>query len=190
MEKVSGLTNIENFYLSQGGHYSGFEKWEKSLGIYERQGIDFLLKTKTDFKARLVGHDKYFPEDKQARDIYEIIFTRKDKAPFVLRFGASIHDSGPSLKEDFKLTERARQRGAMFPKEGDYEQKRKTPTPYTVLASITKNDPETFEDFCACFGYDSDSRTAEKIYFAVQKEYKEVCRLWDEKERELLQEIN
>lgn len=67
------------------------------------------------------------------------------------------------------------------------------PDMYSVLAAIEKNDPEDFEWFCSNYGYDTDSRKAEKIYKAVCREYAAVQRLfadftedqWDE-----LREIN
>ena len=52
------------------------------------------------------------------------------------------------------------------------------PTMYDVLACITKYDPNSFENFCSEFGYDTDSRTAEKTYKAVCREWKGVERLF------------
>lgn len=60
------------------------------------------------------------------------------------------------------------------------------PTLYSVLACLTKYDPETFEDFCAIYGYDNDSRKVEKIYKAVLKEWKNLNRLFTSDELELL----
>lgn len=60
------------------------------------------------------------------------------------------------------------------------------PTMYDVLTCLTKYDPETFEDFCANFGYDEDSRTAEKTYKEVVKEYKNMQRLFTAEELDLL----
>lgn len=54
----------------------------------------------------------------------------------------------------------------------------KEPNLYDVLACLTKYDPYSFEDFCSEYGYDSDSRKAEKIYNAVCKEYEAVERLF------------
>lgn len=48
------------------------------------------------------------------------------------------------------------------------------PTMYDVLTCLTKYDPETFEDFCDCYGYDNDSRKAERIYNAVVEEFQNV----------------
>jgi hypothetical protein len=54
---------------------------------------------------------------------------------------------------------------------------------------LTKSDPETFEDFCDNFGYDTDSRKAEKVYRAVVREFEGMSRLFTEEELEQLQEI-
>lgn len=56
------------------------------------------------------------------------------------------------------------------------------PTFYDVLACLTKYDPGSFEDFCSEFGYDTDSRKAEKTYKAVCKEFAAVERLFLEEE--------
>ena len=52
------------------------------------------------------------------------------------------------------------------------------PTMYDILTCLQKYDVGTFEDFCGDFGYDTDSRRAEKIYTAVCKEYEAVDRLF------------
>ena len=54
----------------------------------------------------------------------------------------------------------------------------KTPTIYDVLSCMQKYDIGTFEDFCREFGYDTDSRRAERTYKAVCKEWKAVERLF------------
>lgn len=51
------------------------------------------------------------------------------------------------------------------------------PSSYDLLACLTKYDPGTFEDFCNEFGYDTDSKKAEKIYKAVVNEYAGLCRV-------------
>lgn len=63
------------------------------------------------------------------------------------------------------------------------------PNEYNVLACLEKYDVGTFEDFCSEFGYDEDSRTAERIYIAVIKEYKDLTRIFTEKQMEELSEI-
>lgn len=63
------------------------------------------------------------------------------------------------------------------------------PTPYDVLASITKYEVGTFDDFCSNYGYDADSRKAYKTYKEVMKEWKNVELLFTPEQLELLQEI-
>lgn len=63
------------------------------------------------------------------------------------------------------------------------------PSEYDVLACLEKYDVGTFEDFCSEFGYDEDSRTAERIYIAVIKEYKDLTRIFTEEQMGELSEI-
>jgi hypothetical protein len=65
----------------------------------------------------------------------------------------------------------------------------KKPTMYDVLSCLQKYDVGSFEDFCSEFGYDTDSRKAERIYKALCKEYEAMCRLFSDEELELLSEI-
>jgi hypothetical protein len=64
-----------------------------------------------------------------------------------------------------------------------------SPVAYDLLACITKYDPDTFENFCREFGYDTDSRKAEKTYEAVKEEYAKVSFFFTAEEIEELQEI-
>ena len=52
------------------------------------------------------------------------------------------------------------------------------PTEYDIVSCLTKSDPGTFEDFCSEFGYDTDSRQAEKTYKAVKREWEKVARVF------------
>lgn len=63
------------------------------------------------------------------------------------------------------------------------------PNEYDILTCLTKYDPETFENFCSEYGYDYDSRSAEKTYKAVVEEYKNVTMLWNDDEIDQLSEI-
>lgn len=65
----------------------------------------------------------------------------------------------------------------------------KKPDWYDILSCLTKHDPGSFENFCADYGYEEDSRKAFKTYLDVQKEYKAVERLFGDVLEEL-QEIN
>jgi len=60
------------------------------------------------------------------------------------------------------------------------------PTSYDVLACLQKYEVGTFENFCANFGYNEDSRKGEKIYKAVSKEFANMKKLFSDEELEIL----
>lgn len=156
---------------------------------YQKQAEDFLKKTKTTFKAVYSAHGKYFEDDKESRDIYEITLTREGKKPFIFSFGQSIAKSGTIDKSYEHSREFIRSGRFLAKKPSDFARRREAPTSYDVLACLTKYDVGDFENFCSEFGYDSDSRKAEKIYIACQKEWSEVKRVFGDV-LEQLQEIN
>lgn len=62
---------------------------------------------------------------------------------------------------------------------------KKQPSIYDVLACVQKCDPGNFEQFCWEFGFNSDSRKAERLYEAVVDEYENVVRLFSDVMNEL-----
>lgn len=63
------------------------------------------------------------------------------------------------------------------------------PNAYSVLACLDVLYSDTFEDFCAEFGYDVDSIKAEKTYRAMQEQDRALRRLFTTEHLEKLQEI-
>lgn len=127
---------------------------------YNKQANDFFKKTGATIKINFSHNGKHFADDKQNRDIYKITIS-KSKRSFTFNFGQSILESGTG----------------------------ECPTAYDVLACLQKYDVGSFEDFCGEFGYDEDSRMAEKTYKAVCKEYEKLCTIFSEEEMELMREI-
>jgi hypothetical protein len=154
---------------------------------YTQQAEKFLQDTKTTLKADFTEHRKHFDTDKETRDVYTVTLTREGKKPFIFSFGQSIANSG-TITEKRETTDKFKIEGGFIPKPTDFKRNRTAPTAYDVLASLTKNEVGSFDDFCSDFGYDNDSRTAEKVYIAVQKEYSEVKRLFNDV-MDALQEI-
>lgn len=171
---------------------------------YEQQAQEFLDNTQTSFFAKYLKTGKHFDDDKEERDIYEIELKR-GKRLYKFNFGQSLNDSGfyytkgrqkiaidrayldkPNLSalikgKDYNFLNNGKSDIIHYPK---------SPTPYNVLACLTKSDPGTFEDFCSEFGYDTDSKRAERTYNAVREEWYNVSRLFTDKEIEAMQEIN
>lgn len=71
-----------------------------------------------------------------------------------------------------------------------WKQQQAVPTEYDILACLTKDDPGTFSDFCFEYGYSDDSIKARNIYFAVQKEWSDLRRIFTKKQLEELAEIS
>lgn len=154
---------------------------------YEVQAFEFLEKHKAKIKTKFVAYDKHFPDDDKPRDIYEVTIEREGHKPYVFRFGQSIMNSSGYVE---LCADQRRDRGESYSSVQKYrKQAHRPPSDYDILAAVTKNDPGTFEEFCGDFGYDTDSRKAEGIYFAVQKEFSEVRRIFGDVLEELA-EIN
>jgi hypothetical protein len=107
----------------------------------EKQANNFLEKTRTTLKVKFLKNDFYFPEDKETRNIYRITLERNGKK-YSFTFGQSIFNTKQNI----------------------------SPDAYDILACVEKYQYINFNDFCSSFGYDEDSRKAEKIFKAVQKQ--------------------
>lgn len=132
------------------------------MSEYIKQAEQFLVDTGTRFE---IGHQftgPYFPDDKESRDVYQFTLTNA-RGMYSSRFGDSLINTRRMRKVK--------------------------PSAYDVLACLTKYDPGTFENFCADYGYDTDSRKAEKVYFAVQNEYAALRRIFTPEQLGQLQEI-
>jgi len=174
-----------------------------TISTYEQQAIDFLAQTGTVINCEFLRNGKHFDDDKETRDIYSVTIT-KGQRKYTFNFGQSINASGayivaPMLKnkmiaaniphyfQSLKDAQKFRYELAqnVIGKNVNFSK----PTAYDILCCLTKYDPGTFENFCSEFGYDEDSRKAEKIYKAVKDEYQNVCALFSDSEIELLSEI-
>ena len=132
-----------------------------ATSTYEQQAIDFLNKHNMKFYPKYLDYAPYFSDDKESRNIYRLTLSRQGKR-FSVKFGQSIYRT----------------------------QSGETPTAYDLLTCLTKYDPYSFENFCSDFGYDLDSRKAEKTYKAVCKEWEKVSNFFTSEELEELQDIN
>lgn len=172
---------------------------------YEKQATDFLEKTGCTMEIKFKENRRYFPNDKETRDVYEIKITRGNRL-WVFEFGNSIKDSefvAVCGERRYKIPSEMRTktlaeikwyvRFNLQPYFGSVAAYKiispKSPTAYDVLACLTKYDPGSFEDFCSEYGYDSDSKTADRVYAAVKEEWLNVCRVWNDSEIEELAEI-
>jgi hypothetical protein len=136
---------------------------------YHAQAEEFCKATGTSVTTYYTGKRKYFPDDKEARDVYSVTISRKDKEPYTFTYGDSIqntqyHDYGPLGKW-------------------------RKPHAYDVLACITKYPVEdSVDEFALEYGYTKPSE-ALRIHGAVREEWQNVSRLYNEAELEMLRAI-
>lgn len=129
---------------------------------YDLQAEKFLTDHGIKFAAKYITHGAMaWDKDGKTRDIWRLTLTRGNTRGrrISVRFGQSIASHG------------------------------ETPRPYNLLTCLTKYDPGTFSDFCNESGYDTDSRTAERTYKAVVKEWKQVAEFFSTAEIEALGDI-
>ncbi len=171
---------------------------------YQQQAIDFLNKVGATIETNFMRYGRHFDDDKENRDIYEVTITNKKGRKYTFNFGNSIADSGfyytkgkQKFAIDRKYLDAKNILTVIKSKDWEFLNNGKSdiihypvkPTEYDILACITKYDPDTFENFCSEFGYDTDSRKAEDIYEAVKDEYLNICRLFNEDELNEMAEI-
>lgn len=159
------------------------------MNEHHKQAQDFMEKTGLKISVKFKSFGKYFADDKEERDIYDVTFTR-DPRSYTFTFGQSIVNSGtfelPGKMGIPLKVSRTPQDTLVTP----WKRKRPVePVPYDILACLQTVNPGTFADFCADFGYDTDSRKAEKTYRAVVDEYLQLSSMFSEQEMEELSAI-
>lgn len=163
---------------------------------YEKQANDFLKQTGVKIEFKFLKHGPHFDGETNHRDIYAVTISRGTRK-MIIQFGQSIAESqhfidhktgrkyttaGNGINSSWKITQEGLENFCK-PVKG------KQPTNYDILACLTKYDPGTFEDFCSEYGYDTDSRQAERTYKTVKEEFINLQTIFTDKEIEELQEI-
>ena len=175
---------------------------KKELSEYDIQANEFLEKTNTELKIEFKENAKYFPGDKETRDIYNITLIRGNRK-YTFTFGNSLRDSGFYVQIGrtkhplpYNLLNSKNLRNYIknhidynFIYNIDNIHYPVPPSPYDILACLEKYDYESFEDFCSQLGYDTDSRNAERIYNNCHEQYLQLCSLYNEEEMKMLRDI-
>lgn len=173
---------------------------------YNKLASNFLKATDTTVTTEFLKNDFHFDNDVSTRDIYKVTIKRGNRK-FTFDFSQSLMDSQKYIKTysngktvAFTPSGYGLEGITSIRDVGNYMKgfayqnrpklvKGHAPTEYDILASLTKHDVGSFDDFCSEFGYNLDSRSAKKIYKAVVKEYNNVCKIWSDDEIEMLREI-
>lgn len=150
------------------------------MNEYQKQAKEFCEKTQTVIDVKFLYSGLHFENDKEVRDIYEIMIFRngQNKKPYIFKFGQSVLYSRDYVE---KAALQREARGESMASIYKYKKSAvKAPTEYDILAALTKYDCGTFKDFCSEFGYSDDSIAVQKTYFAVQEEWSNVNRLFND----------
>lgn len=137
---------------------------------YDVQVEEFLKKTNAEVIVKFSRKGKYFPDDRDERDIYDVTIRRRrglnDIREMTFTFGNSIANTG--MYSDYITGRKA--------------QKRVAPSPYSILACLEKYPVGDFYDFVSEYGYSLDTRkeyhNAVKTHIAVREEYDNVMRVF------------
>ena len=168
---------------------------------------DLLASLAASMEIKFLKTGKHFEDDKDERDIYTVTIKRGSRS-YTFNFGQSINASGEYVfakhLQNKVYKENLFPANRLFMSEAEYNRIKpklqlptdvvknpnySAPDEYSVLAALTKYDPGTLEDFCGEFGYDTDSKKAEKTYNAIREEYMNMCALFNDDELEQLREI-
>ena len=167
---------------------------------YQEQALEFLRKANATMRIDVVGPD--YPDwDEEHVHIRHNITITTPKGIYTFPFWGSrvqaeLWDTLSALEklarktfgrhyEGLTNSEKAKIRKILRERRGELQTKE-----YDVLACLTAYDPGTHEDFCSEYGYDPDSIRGLKTYLAVQKEYRELSRIFTPEQLEAMQEIS
>lgn len=171
---------------------------------YQEQALDFLTKTGTELEIRLAPnqHCPGWGECGQFKVLskpsiyaphshgfeYIVTISRPGRKSYTFSFWSSINDSYSSAAKKMQswlgtshlIDDKLAMRSAI------------KPSAYDILACISGDinaHDMSLEKFCDNYGYDYDSRKAEKTYNAVCDQSRALSRLFTSEELEKLQEI-
>lgn len=144
---------------------------------YQIEAETLLQNMGIKFAAAFLYHGPHFEDEKEYRNVWQLTLTR-GRDVISVKFGQSINE--------FFIFEKSRETGRLTKR---LRPIKIIPNAFDLLTCLTKNDPGSFSNFCAEFGFDTDSRKAEKTYLAVREEWEQVSRFFTVDEIEKIQEV-
>lgn len=180
---------------------------------YNKQALDFLESTNTTLEVKEATPQKatsWGKDDKDAhKHINYTVTLKNDKHSYTFDYWGSIHDyeiieavrnyqkvsmlqTGEDYKREDILRENqlfAKVRTMKKEERENYIKENLQPKAYDILACLSPMYEDTFEDFCASFGYDTDSRTAGDTYKRCIEQDRQLHKLFTHEQLEQLTEI-
>lgn len=167
---------------------------------YQAQAKQFLLDCNATMEIKFVGKEipAHWKGETKPHNKYQFTITTS-KGKYTSYFWDSLHNTEASemTAEDYaKKKYKARYQDlTMFHKSRVLQDLKSLkakvkPTEYDILACLEKYGYDSFSDFCAEFGYSTDSISARETFLACGEEYAGLRRIFTEEQMEKLREIN
>ncbi len=161
-------------------------KVEEDFGKLRLNTKTWLEQTDSKLRITFDRTGPFFDDDNQKRDVYSVELSRGGRT-YTLQFGQSVAQSAQwRWESDWATTKYAF--GPVRPIHGDYKPNvdRRQPSAGSVLMCLEYNNPGTFEEFCDEYGYDTDSRKAERTWRACGDQYLALAGMYSPDELEAL----
>jgi len=144
------------------------------MNEYDKQARDYCKKYGIKIVANLIGTMKYFPDDTEKRDVYEVTIKRINKEPWTFKYGDSIQNT------NFRI-DRGKQIFMSYSERKNNRKKWRKPSEYDILTCLTKYEVGDFDDFISDFGYEFNTEKeyirVKQIHQDVKDEYRNVMRV-------------
>ena len=177
---------------------------------YTKQGEDFLRDTNTTLRVvECVPQKRPLWAKGDKHGINYSVTLKNERGVYVFDFWGSIAEKeileavrnfqvfeGMKTSRDFHNDEIIKRAGISlsglrYSKTGRAEVlELRKPKAYDILACLDTYASNDFADFCANYGYNEDSRIAEKTFHAVQEQQNNLRKLFTHEELARLNEIN
>lgn len=146
--------------------------------------IKFLCKTSPRWDEKL--HNCYWftittPKGKYSSKFYDSLHNTEISDMSLADYGRKYHKRN---LEDADFWERNK-----WTKELCKLKNAAIPSEYDILAAVEKYSYDSFSDFCAEFGYSTDSISARETFLACGEEYAGLRRIFTEEQMEKMREI-
>lgn len=161
-------------------------KVEEDTGKLLANTKAWLEQTKSTMRITFEKTAPFFDDEKQDRDIYSVELSRGGRA-YTFQFGQSVACSARWRWESDWATTKY-EFWSSRPTYGEFKPNmdRRQPSAASILLCLETHSPGAFEDFCEEYGYDTDSRKAEKIWRACADPYLALSAMYSPDELEAL----
>ncbi len=152
---------------------------------YKKQGRDFLAETNTKLNMVYLGKRFHFPSDTEPRDCYQVTL-QNARGHYSFTYGDSIANTEQNARGHYSFTFGD---SIANTEENRNLATRRNPSAYSILACLTKSEPEaSVDDFASDYGYTKPSE-AIRAHTAVLEEWAGIQRLFTPEQIEKLAEI-